>query len=620
VRLRSRLVLAIAFASLLPLGLLGLGTASVAYKQVLKKEAKLLKGTSNGMSLFVETWRQGQRRQLQQQSGLFELDRMSEGSRETFLKIIYQQLPAAVQVGVYDYESGALLDTFPEPGPDDDLELREVISSARQATLTERLPVESAREAFESLPHTGIALAPVFGQPYLPEGRHGPVVPAVVVLPEETRTAFLGVEIALDELAQNFQPAESEAPAVALIDGQGRFVMSSDTSLFDISAIGPFLQNPSELRYTSSHDGQEVLADVSPIAGSSWSIVVASPVSISAQTAVMIRDVTGYLAAVAGVLCLLVGIQLARQLSGPVVQLKNAAQAVADGDLGREVEPEGSDEITELAHTFNYMSRQLREDSERIHEQQAEIEAFNAELQDRVKERTRELEEAHDQLLQSARLAAVGEMGAGLAHELNNPIAGILGMAQLLIAKADPKESGMLTAIEEQALRCKEIVGTLLGFSTELSSDQVGLASDSAEAFDLASVVKEVLGLVSAPLSQRGVTVTSSVQDHLIIHGFRGELGQAVAQLFTSICAVAPRGGRLHISGHRDKECIELGFVLEGPEIRFGSDDWKASGLGFWAARRVLATHSATLDRVTEDATPGGVVQEARWRVRFEVA
>ena len=118
----------------------------------------------------------------------------------------------------------------------------------------------------------------------------------------------------------------------------------------------------------------------------------------------------------------------------------------------------------------------------------------------------------------------------------------------------------------------------------------------------------------------RGVAVTNSVQDGLMIHGFRGELGQAVAQLFTSICAVAPRGGSLHISGHRDKECVELGFVLEGPEIRFGSDDWKASGLGFWAARRVLASHSATLERVTEDVASGSVPHEARWRVRFEVA
>ena len=345
--------------------------------------------------------------------------------------------------------------------------------------------------------------------------------------------------------------------------------------------------------------------------------MVAAPVDVSAVAARKIRNATAYLAAVAGILCLLVGFVLSKQLAVPVVQLKNAALAVAGGTLGRTLQPKGSDEITELTQSFNFMSAKLKEDAEQIEQQRVEIEAFNLELQQRVEERTAELEEAHQQLLRSSRLAAVGEMGSGLAHELNNPIAGILGMTQLLLAKSEPDKAVMLKSVEEQALRCKEIVRTLLVFSNDLSQEGHLPNQTDQENVDLAELLQQVLNLVESALSQRGVRIETDLPTDAMIRGNATELAGAFAQLFTSICSEAPQGGLLQVREFHKSDNIGLEIALEGPIIRRGGDDWRASGLGFWAAKRVLAAHNGYLEREQSNPVEAPESQTACWRVRF---
>ena len=87
---------------------------------------------------------------------------------------------------------------------------------------------------------------------------------------------------------------------------------------------------------------------------------------VSAVAARKIWNATAYLAAVAGILCLLVGFVLSKQLAVPVVQLKNAALAVAGGTLGRTLQPKGSDEITELDAKLHFYERETKEDVEQL--------------------------------------------------------------------------------------------------------------------------------------------------------------------------------------------------------------------------------------------------------------
>ncbi|MBK8181013.1 MAG: HAMP domain-containing protein [Planctomycetes bacterium] len=193
----------------------------------------------------------------------------------------------------------------------------------------------------------------------------------------------------------------------------------------------------------------------------SWMVVVAEPLALTTAPAVSeIRRQTAYFAGVASLLALVLGALIARQISRPVLALREGALAVAEGPLGRDIRAPADGELLELMQAFNFMSARLERNRQEIDAKNQEIETWNQELQARVDARTRELEEAQERLVRSARLAAAGEMGAGLAHELNNPLAGILGLTQVLLAKAEGGSRAMLKSMEEQALRCKEIVRT----------------------------------------------------------------------------------------------------------------------------------------------------------------
>ena len=183
-------------------------------------------------------------------------------------------------------------------------------------------------------------------------------------------------------------------------------------------------------------------------------------------------------------------------------------------------------------------------------------------------------------------MAAVAEMGAGLAHELNNPVAGILGLSQLAKMKggADQKT---LESIEEQAQRCRNILSPLSRFTSGERGEKLPV--------DLAEVCSNVVGLSAGVFSDAGLTLANEVEGPFRVRLDAAFFGQALSQLLKSLRAELEPSGVVRLQCEIDDAEVCLKVSLEG-QLRPRGDDWLATGMGFWVARYAVREHGGQLE------------------------
>ena len=118
-------------------------------------------------------------------------------------------------------------------------------------------------------------------------------------------------------------------------------------------------------------------------------------------------------------------------ITRPLREMAAATRKIAEGDLSVELSTKSKDEIGQLAESFNHMLVRLKQ-------ARRELEDYGRVLEEKVEERTQELTKMQDQLIQSEKLTSMGQLAASIAHEVNNPLSGVLIYNQLIAKKNYP--------------------------------------------------------------------------------------------------------------------------------------------------------------------------------------
>jgi two-component system, NtrC family, sensor kinase len=296
----------------------------------------------------------------------------------------------------------------------------------------------------------------------------------------------------------------------------------------------------------------------------------------------------------------------------PIRQLIVGTNHVAAGELSYKIEIDSRDEVGELAQSFNRMTRELKRAD-------AEIGNWARTLEDKVEQKTAELRQVQEHVLRVEKLASIGKLAAIVAHEINNPLAGILVYAKLLLKRINRngkaawtgEEKEYLETIAGESARCGEIVKGLLQFSRQ--------TKPNIEPRDLNDIVRESLRLVHHKIELTGVRTEIELDANLrLIACDTQQIKQALVALLINACeAVPPGGGSITITSRYLPDARQAEIRISDNGIGMDEEtrqhifepffttkeQGKGVGLGLAVVYGIVTGHGGGID---VRSTPGG--------------
>ncbi len=540
-RFGAKIGLVLLAVGVLPVALLGLVSYTVSRDELQRTVGRMQTQAAEDLALFTERTVTSSLENLNlSTSALLPLDDFARGELTQILQIPYRQLQFVSILALVNDQNVPIAGPVFERRPDQDPTLagREPVTDGDLDRFSRRLPTAP------SLPGST-----AMTEPYRAE--RGPLRIAVShrLGPDRAIVA----EIVLRDVEARIAELSGGTGVAYLVDGDGDVLAhgGAENALTDeerrLAEVG-FGKGISWSRLVRRPDGARWLAAFAPVEKYGWGAVVAQPMAIAFGAAERLRFYTVTWAVAGLVLAIAVGALLARRVTSPIQRLSRAAAAIAAGDYGVPVEPGGRDEIGDLGRAFVSMTSEIRRRDE-------EIRALNVDLTKRVEERTAELKTAQDQILRTRRLAALGSLGAGLAHELNNPMTAITGYLAILRkqAPADGPQAEMIARAQEQAGRVARVVEDLRSFADQERSV-------SGQRFSLGRTVNSALSLYEERLRSSGIDLETHIDERLPdAQGDPVQIQQVVAHLVENAINAMPSGGRLEVSlGTVDGDALRL--------------------------------------------------------------
>jgi two-component system, NtrC family, sensor kinase len=327
------------------------------------------------------------------------------------------------------------------------------------------------------------------------------------------------------------------------------------------------------------------------------------------QVAASSTRMLAYTAGATVVVALLSWLFVWRVVDRPINALKDGTKHLSQGKLGYQIEVHSEDEVGDLAHSFNGMSLQLRAANEQIM-------TWAKTLEDRVEEKTRELKSAHDHVLHVEKMASIGKMAAVVAHEVNNPLSGILTYAKLLRKWVASGQAGQEK--REEAMECLELIAAESRRCGELVKNLLTLSRTSpmnVQLTHLREVIDRCLLLVRHQLELGGIELQLKVAENLPrLHCDPAQIEQVLIALIMNAIDAMPRGGNLWLEVRlsSDQKEVEIQVRDDGAGIAADilphifepfmttKENGRGVGLGLAISHGIIERHSGRIDVASE--------------------
>jgi two-component system, NtrC family, sensor kinase len=426
-----------------------------------------------------------------------------------------------------------------------------------------------------------------------------------------------------------------------ILDQQGRISYSTDAAevshVLDKSAEACYgchnqsqplarLNRPDRFRIYRS-DGQRVLGIITPIENqpscsnaechahpASQQVLGVLDINLSlakadAQLKVSSTRMLFYTTGAMLIIAVLSWLFVWQEVGQPIKALKKGTERLSAGKLGYQIEVRSQDEVGNLAHSFNNMSLQLQMANE-------EIVTWARTLEDRVEQKTKELNRAHDHVLHVEKMASIGKMAAVVAHEVNNPLFGILTYAKLLRkwvasgqAEHEKREEAMqcLELIASESQRCGNLIKNLLSLSRT--------SPMNVQSTDLRGVIDRCLLLVRPQLEQAGIELQLKVAEDLPrVSCDPAQIEQVLIALIMNAIDAMPRGGNLWVESQMTNAATEVLIQVRDDGSGIAADvlphifepflttkeSGHGVGLGLAIARGIVERHSGRIEVESE--------------------
>ncbi len=291
------------------------------------------------------------------------------------------------------------------------------------------------------------------------------------------------------------------------------------------------------------------------------------------------------------------------RITNPLHKMVLATQQIAKGDLSHKLNIASNDEIGALADSFNQMTKELKAANEKLIE-------WGTTLEKKVEERTKELTEMQSHLIQSEKLASLGKLAAGIAHEINNPLGGILIYSHLLLEdteKEDPQYDNLRKIVKETT-RCKDIVKGLLEFARPRDPEMI--------LTDINETVEKSLSIMERQALFQNINLEKEYADGLPkIVADSAQLQQVFMNIIINAAEAMDGNGTLSIkTALKDNgESIDIEFTDTGHGIKeedkkrlfepfFTTKEvGKGTGLGLAISYGIIRKHKGTIKVTSQE-------------------